>query len=216
MNIGEGSPALTLVLVRHAQTALNADRRFRGRIDVDLDDVGMAQAARLAAYLPRAATIEHVYAGPLRRTMETAIPIAEEFNAPLHEEPRLIDLDFGEWAGRPIDEVAKLCPEAYELWMQGDVSLEIPGGETIRDASQRFEEFLREALVCHAGETVAFVTHEVICQIATCILLGRPLSEFVSVRHDTAALSLFVFSGERPKATHLNERTPASALTGRR
>jgi broad specificity phosphatase PhoE len=198
-------PALTLVLIRHGQTSLNAERKFRGHIDIDLDGVGMAKAAQLAAYLPRVATIEHVYAGPLRRTIQTAIPISEEFNAALYEEPRLIDLDYGEWAGRPVDEIAEQYPEAYELWTQGEVSLEIPGGETILDAFRRFEDFLREAQACHAGDTIAFVTHDVICQLGTCMLLHRPLSGFQKVKHDTAAFSLFAFDSDRPRALYLNQ-----------
>jgi probable phosphoglycerate mutase len=202
-------PAFTLVLVRHAQTELNAQRRFRGHVDVDLDGTGLAQAAQLGAYLPRITTIEHVYAGPLRRTTQTAIPIAEEFKAALYEERRLIDLDFGEWAGQPVDEMAEKYPEAYELFVQGDTSLAIPGGEPIDSAANRFEEFLQEALVCHAGETVAFVTHEIICQLATCLLLNRPLDEFQTIKHDTAAFSLFRFTAGRPQAAHLNQRAPA-------
>jgi probable phosphoglycerate mutase len=208
-------PALTLVLIRHGQTSLNAERKFRGHIDVDLDGIGIAQAAQLAAYLPPIARIEHVYSGPLRRTMQTAIPIAEEFNAVLYEEPRLIDLDYGGWAGRLMDEIAEQSPEAYEQWTQGEVSLEIPGGETVLNAELRFEEFLSEALVCHAGDTIAFVTHDIICQLATCMLLHRPLSEFQMIKHDTAAFSLFVFDADRPRAIYLNQHAGAEVATQR-
>jgi broad specificity phosphatase PhoE len=215
MNGDAERPAFTLVLVRHAQTELNAQRRFRGHIDVDLDSSGLAQAAQLAAYLPRVATIEHVYAGPLRRTTQTAIPIAEEFNAAFYEEPRLIDLDFGEWAGQPVDEIAEKYAEAYELFVQGNTSFEIPGGELIDSAAARFEEFLREALAYHAGETVAFVTHDIICQLGTCMLLHRPLSGFQKVKHDTAAFSLFAFDSDRPRALYLNQHAGAEVATQR-
>jgi broad specificity phosphatase PhoE len=43
----------------------------------------------------------------------------------------------------------------------------------------------------HQGEVVAMVTHNVLCQIATCLLLNKPPESFQSVRHDPASVSVF-------------------------
>ena len=109
-------------------------------------------------------------------------------------EPRLIDLDYGEWQGRPTEEIAELFPQDYAAWLAGDVSLRFPGGEAVRAPVERLHSFVDEVVECHQGEVVAMVTHNVLCQMATCLLLNIPLHSFPSVRHDPGSLSIFRWS----------------------
>jgi probable phosphoglycerate mutase len=91
--------AATVYLIRHGQTALNAAGALRGLIDVALDDVGQAQAARLGD-LFAGVELAAVVSSPLRRARDTAAAVTAATGGPLRIDPRLADRDYGPWAGR--------------------------------------------------------------------------------------------------------------------
>jgi broad specificity phosphatase PhoE len=92
-------------LVRHGQTRLNETGVLRGLLDPPLDEAGLRQAGRLAAALgpqfPRA-----VVASPLLRATQTAQPVADRAGLPVTVDERLLDRDYGQWAGRDRESVA--------------------------------------------------------------------------------------------------------------
>ena len=196
---------LTLLLIRHGETALNAESRFRGRFDIDLNDRGRQQAEALARGLPHSFPIDHIYSSPLKRCLETARPLATALGLAVVAEPRLIDLDYGEWQGRLIEEVAEQSPQDYAAWLgpsvgrpvgPGDLSFRFPqtrvaGGEPLGAPAERLRSLIDDVAERHQGDVVAMVTHNVLCQMATCLLLNEPLESFQSVRHDPGNVSVF-------------------------
>lgn len=204
---------LTMLLIRHGETALNAESRFRGHSEAGLNSRGRRQARALARYLPRFSPAR-VYSSPLKRCLETARPLAERLGLTVVVEPRLIDLDYGAWQERPIAEVAAQSPGDYAAWMAGDLSLRFPGGELLEAVVERVRSFLDEMVERHQGEVVAVVTHNVLCQIATCLLTGAPPQSFQSVRHDPGNFSVFRWRAGAVRADGLN-LSPAAAHSGR-
>ncbi len=91
-------------LARHGQTALNADGRLRGLSDPPLDEVGRAEAARLASELAGYAPTV-VISSPLQRALSTAEAIGRAAGIPVVVEKRLNDRDYGPWTGHPRTEV---------------------------------------------------------------------------------------------------------------
>jgi len=94
----------TLYLIRHGQTDWNKSKIFRGRADVPLNERGCKEAQALSRHL------EHVratacYASPLSRTIETAGIVARPHSLEVKLDDRLIDMDFGEWQGKPEADV---------------------------------------------------------------------------------------------------------------
>lgn len=185
------SASLTLLLIRHGETAWNAESRFRGQTDIALSPRGRRQARALARSLPPSFPVGHVYSSPLPRCLETARPLATALGLAVVAEPRLIDLDYGEWQGRPIAEVAEQFPQDYAAWLAGDLSFRFPGGEPVGAPVERLRSFVDDVVERHQGEIVAVVTHNVLCQMATCLLLNTPLESFQSVRHDPGNVSVF-------------------------
>lgn len=102
------SPAHVVILVRHGRTALNASGRLRGHLDPPLDEVGLDQIARLAAQvaplLAQGGT-RRILSSPLRRTMQSARATADRAGLTVAADERLIDRDYGTWAGQPTNEV---------------------------------------------------------------------------------------------------------------
>lgn len=103
---GDGDVA-TLYLVRHGRTGLNAAGVLRGHLGEPLDQVGRAEAERLAD-LFASQELAVVVTSPLARAWETALPIAEATGTPIEVEKDMIDRDYGPWAGRTVGEVEAL------------------------------------------------------------------------------------------------------------
>lgn len=115
-----------LFLVRHGQTQPNADGRLLGRGDPDLTDLGRAQAAALAAALPRP---DRVIASPLGRAVQTA----EAFGGPVDTDDRWIEIDYGDYEGERLGEVPG---EFWDRW-RADPSIAPPGGESLAAVAGR-------------------------------------------------------------------------------
>ncbi len=121
-----------IVFVRHGQTGPNVDGRLLGRSDPPLTDVGRAQAERLAARLAAEQPVA-VLTSPLRRAVTTAQIIAEAAGASVTIEDRLVELDYGDWDGRRVDE---LPAGSFDTW-RDDVGFRPPGGESLGDVRAR-------------------------------------------------------------------------------
>lgn len=93
-----------LYLVRHGQTALNADGRLRGLADPPLDEVGEQQASAIAAALMQAAA-KSVLSSLLQRAVRTAAIIADALGIEHHIDARFNDRDYGSWTGHRTSEV---------------------------------------------------------------------------------------------------------------
>ena len=90
----QGRPTTTLLL-RHGQTPLSAERRFAGRGDIPLTDLGSEQAAAAAAAIAERGGIDLVLSSPLRRAQQTALAVAQRTGAPLATDDDLAETDFG-------------------------------------------------------------------------------------------------------------------------
>src|SRR5580700_9870667 len=113
---GQGRPTTTLLL-RHGQTALSAERRFAGRGDIPLTDLGLEQAAAAAARLAQRGGIDLVLTSPLRRAQQTAQAVADAAGAPLAVAEDLAETDFGSWEGMTFAEVMARWPDEIAAWM---------------------------------------------------------------------------------------------------
>ena len=137
-----------LIVVRHGRTEHNRARRLLGRLDVDLDDVGRVQARALAAHI---GPVDRVVTSPLARTRQTA----EAWDAPVEVDERLIELDYGELDGVPLDEVPA---EMWAAW-RADPTFAPPGGESIADLGVRVRAACEDLRPSASGGHVVVVTH---------------------------------------------------------
>jgi ribonuclease H / adenosylcobalamin/alpha-ribazole phosphatase len=149
-----------VVLVRHGETELTAQRRYSGRHDVPLSERGVAQAAATAA---RVATVVGgadavVVSSPLSRCRATAEAIAGPIATTVAIDHDLIECDFGEWDGLTFTEVRRRWPEQLEAWL-GSPGVAPPGGESIEAVGERVGAAVERLLAEHAGRIVVVVTH---------------------------------------------------------
>ncbi|MCU1485535.1 MAG: phosphoglycerate mutase family protein [Actinomycetia bacterium] len=137
-----------LIIVRHGRTAANASGLLLGRADPELDELGRRQAAAIAAVLP---PIDRVVASPLRRAQETAAALGR----PVETDDRWIELDYGDWDGRPIGDVPA---EAWAAW-RADIDFCPPGGECLSDLGRRVRSACDDLLEEATHGNVVVVTH---------------------------------------------------------
>ena len=137
-----------LVLVRHGQTAANARGLLQGRVDLPLSDLGRRQALALAPLLPDGA---RVVASPLRRALETAAAFTREVEV----DERWIELDYGEFDGRPIGDVP---PHVWAAW-RADPHFVPPGGESLVTLGARVRAACEDLLDDARARDVVVVSH---------------------------------------------------------
>lgn len=88
-----------LFLVRHGQTALNAEGRLRGLANPPLDETGIAEARAVAEALAKYGIVE-VRCSPLDRAVTTAQIIAARCGCTVETDPAFHDRDYRSWTGR--------------------------------------------------------------------------------------------------------------------
>src|SRR4051794_31726748 len=88
-----------LLLVRHGQTPTTGQSLPGRAKGLHLADAGRAQADKAAERIGALGKVDAVYASPLERTKETAVPIAKARRLRVRSERGLLECDFGEWTG---------------------------------------------------------------------------------------------------------------------
>ncbi|MDQ1511525.1 MAG: alpha-ribazole phosphatase [Actinomycetota bacterium] len=152
--------------VRHGETAHNREGRFQGRADVELSARGLEQVARLATRLSTS-EIAAVYSSPLARARQTAMAVAAVAGCEVEADDRLIELDYGEWDGRPLGDIDA---SEWAAW-RADPSFAPPGGESLVAVTARIESFCRERLA-NPAVTVIAVSHVSPIKAAVCWALN--------------------------------------------
>lgn len=179
-----------IYLVRHGQTEWNRQERFRGRIDIPLNDLGRAQAQAIADYLSGKG-VAAVYASPLSRAVETARPIAEDNKLAPAVLPGLIDISYGEWQGRTPSEVREEFPELLELWYAEPHQVDIPGGQNLETVQKQAMGAISETLSRHDDEAAVLVTHQIVIKVLACTLLGLDAGHIWRIQQDNACIDIF-------------------------
>lgn len=121
-----------IYLVRHGHCQKAGT--LLGQCDVPLTAEGLAQARLLAATFATCG-VERVLSSNLRRAIQTAECIAAGLGILVEIDDRLNEISYGDWDGRPWQEIEKADPEAARRKLQDWWTSTPPGGEL-------FAEFL--------------------------------------------------------------------------
>ncbi len=180
-----------VILVRHGQTEWNRVERFRGRADIPLNQIGLAQADATGQRVASEWQPVAIYAGPLSRTAHTAEAIGSCCNLPVQVEPRLIDIDYGEWQGLTPDEVRERWAETLSVWYDMPHLARIPDGETLDALRVRAMSAVNDLTAHHPDRTIVLVSHTVVNRIILLGVLGLGNDRFWRLRQDTCAINVF-------------------------
>ena len=144
---------MIVALIRHAITAWNDEGRMQGRRDIPLSDRGRAQARawKIPAGLENGAAW---VSSPLSRAVETAEILTGRAVA---RESALIEMSWGDWEGRTLDELRAAPGDAYARNEARGLDFRPPGGESPRDVLARLQPWLER--VAASELPVVAVTH---------------------------------------------------------
>jgi broad specificity phosphatase PhoE len=192
-----GEDRTRLYLVRHGRTSLNAAGVLRGLLDPPLDELGRMQAARLAAVL--GTRVQLVVASPLRRAVATAEAIAAPLALLVETDRRLIDRDYGRWAGAPREEIVARFGSLDAA----------PGVEPAEEVRARACSALADLAARAAGGVAVAVSHDAVIRLSL-VALDPLLGDPDSLSQETGcANTIEVFQG-RWRVDRVNE-LPAPA-----
>ena len=201
-----------IILTRHAHVEGIKPRRFRGRADVPLTQLGMTQAKVTAMRIAAAWQPIAVYSSPLKRCMRTATAIAEVCEASSGPLEALNDLDYGAWQWKTHAEITKDFHEEYEAWRTTPHRFRFPGGESLQDIVTRTAGALRLVLQRHRDETVVLVSHYSVNRALFIQILDQPLSAYWRLVFEPCGISEIDFTDDVPWVLRINETFHMAAI----
>ncbi|MCS7260898.1 MAG: histidine phosphatase family protein [Anaerolineae bacterium] len=203
----------TVLLVRHGQTVWNREQRFRGQVEVPLDETGLLQAAALAQRIAAAWKPVAIYASPLQRTLQTAAPVARACGLEVIPHTGLLDINFGACTGLSEAEFATRHPQLAAAWYEHPHTVRFPKGEALADVQRRAVALLSDVVAQHPDHTVVLVTHLVVCRVLLCHFLGLDMSHFWEFEPAPASLSILEISTRGHLLRTLNDTAHLHELT---
>lgn len=196
-----------LILVRHGRTSANAAGLLQGRVDNELDDVGVQQASQIAAALSRAdQPLDRIISSPLLRARQTAEATAELTGLEIAIDERWSELDYGEWDGIPISEVRA---SDWQRW-RADTGFAPPGGESLAQLNDRVDAACNELAALAAGRNVAVFTH--VSPIKSAVRWALGTSDEISwhLHVSQAQITTIGFRGPMPGLSVFNDTSHLS------
>ena len=193
---------LRLLLVRHGLSSFNKERRIQGRDDLsNLSEEGHEQARALGRSL-QDVSIQAVYSSPLQRAAATTASLLETQGGQTPDpvfDDGLLEVDLEPWSGQTIDELMQGSTEAYKIWKQRPMELELQrrDGSSYKPLPELMEQargFITTLLERHpatGNDTVLVVAHNAILRCLMLVLLGEPDHGFRRLRVDNTSLSVF-------------------------
>jgi probable phosphomutase (TIGR03848 family) len=191
-----------VLLVRHAVTPTTGVKLPGRAPGLHLSDDGRRQADAAASRLARLPKLAAIYASPLERARETALPIARARGLALRIERDLSELDIGEWTGLSIKRASRK-PE-WAIIQRHPSGFRFPGGESFLEMQTRMTAAVGRLVARHPGEIVAAVSHADPIKAAVAQALGTPLDLFQRIVIAPASISAVVYRPEGPAVLTVN------------
>jgi probable phosphomutase (TIGR03848 family) len=168
-------PTLVL-LVRHAVTPTTGVKLPGRAPGLHLSDEGRRQADAAAARVAKIPKLAAVYASPLERARETALPIARARSLAVRIERDLAELDVGDWTGISLKRASRK-PE-WSIIQRHPSGFRFPGGESFPEMQTRMTAALARLVARHPGEIIAAVSHADPIKAAVAQAMGCHLDLF--------------------------------------
>lgn len=202
---------LRLWIVRHGVTRWNQQDRYQGSSDVPLNRRGRKQALQLAERLADQ-KIKAIYTSDLARAVQTAKIIAARVQLPVVRDPRLREINFGDWEGKTFAEIQYAQPKLLSQWLAEPESITSPRGEAFGDFLNRVRALFQELGARYPQGTMVLVTHAGPAGILICLALGKEPKDFWRFKVDPGSISEVLVGGRCGSLLRFNERDPVITL----
>lgn len=165
---------------RHGRTGWNATARFQGQSDIDLDEVGVAQAAAAAEVIAKLTPAPAlIMSSDLRRAQDTAKPLAAALGQEVLLDPDLRETFVGVWEGMARADIEREHTEDLQQWFAGTNVRPGLHGETRTEVAARVRAAIDRGLgKIGPGELLVCVTHGAAAMSGVASLLDLPLEHW--------------------------------------
>jgi len=151
-----------IIFVRHGRTDYNDEWRHDHEGSAKLVDFGWEQAHTLAKKYKNQ-DIAAVYSSPLQRCVDTVTPLSAQKDIEMTIDERISEIRIPKSQDQLFD-----CSSI----VRNDLPIDWRDSESIKEVYQRVEEFLKDVVRKHAGQTIVVCSH------------GDPLVLMRKVLHD--------------------------------
>ena len=186
-----------LILVRHGQTATNAEGRLLGRADPPLTELGERQAAAVAKAI---GPVDRVISSPLVRAQATAAC----FGVDVETDDRWIEIDYGVLENQPLAEIGR----GFWTEWRADPTIAPEGGESLSAVAARVRGACDELVNAAASSDVVVVSHVSPIKAAVVWALGGDDAMIWRMFLDVAAVSRIAIRDHGAVLISYDERIP--------
>ena len=198
----------TVVLLRHARSTANGSGVLAGRSPgVELDETGRKQADALVERLA-AVPFAEIVCSPLLRCEMTVAPLAAARGLTPVTEPRLSEVDYGDWTNRELKTLAK--EKLWSVVQQHPSAAVFPGGEGLATVQTRAVAAVRahdaRITAAHGNEAVWLLcSHGDVLKSILADALGQHLDTFQRIVVNPASVSVVQYTETRPFVLRMND-----------
>ena len=160
-----------LYLIRHGQSAGNAEGRFGGHSATPLSPLGLHQAELTAQSLAKE-KIGAIYSSDLHRAVQTAEPLAKLLEMEIIATSDFRERHVGVLEGLTFDEAKNQHPTDYYALVNRKIGHVITNGESYRQLLNRTNKALDKIMREHRGKKIVIFSHTGAICFMTLQLLG--------------------------------------------
>jgi alpha-ribazole phosphatase len=196
-------PSTLIDVLRHGEPVGGA--RYRGRTDDALSETGwqqMADAVKLkgANLSGKTPPWTDIISSPLSRCADFARQLSNTHQRKLHIEPRLAEIDFGDWENMSSQQIMAHEPDRLKQYWNDPINITPPNGERLSAFNSRVTAAWNDILTQHAAggnEHLLIVTHGGTLRIILSQVLAMPLTSLFSIDAPYACLTRFQYAGDK-------------------
>lgn len=210
-------PITRLYLIRHGQSAGNAEGRFGGHGPTPLSELGKQQAEATAVALAKEG-VNAIYSSDLFRAVQTAEPLSKLTGVPIIKNDAFRERNVGVLEGLTFDESKEKYPRDFYALVNRTVHHVISGGESYRHLLRRSTVALKEILRDHQGEKIAIFSHTgAICFLSLYMLgaIRRDTKQTPWIVTSNCGINRFEIRGRRNiRLLAINDTRHLTQITG--
>lgn len=185
-------------LIRHGEPV--GGRRYRGQTDDPLSEKGWNQ---MWGAVGHGAPWSRIVTSPLQRCSAFAYALAERHALPIKEDPRLMEVGFGDWEGRTASEIRERDPAAIPRFYANPLLHRPAGAEALDVFVERVRAAWADLVEQHVGERVLVVCHAGVIRAVVAHLLDVDVTAMYRIQVENATVARVRIGTERPPSVVL-------------
>ncbi|WZL73878.1 alpha-ribazole phosphatase [Clostridiaceae bacterium 35-E11] len=178
-----------IYLLRHGQPKLESDKKYyMGRLDLDLSNQGIEQAAGLARKF-KEMPLGNIFCSNMKRTEKTAQVIGKYHDIKPQKIKDLCEINLGDWEGRTFEEVRQRYPEEFKKRGEDIINYCTPNGESFFDVNKRVMKAFYDIL-SNTDKNLLIVGHAGVNKLILCNIRNIPIEDMFKIRQNYACINI--------------------------